>query len=209
MAGLRLVYLKAPQLDELAVRRRIGGTPIRGLHTDERVVFELELTDSNRFVPPGAPLLRSYPVGLPSPDLVSLALQAGEHSRFRTDPIFPEAAFLRLYSEWIRRSTLREVCSEVLVADAPSSVASNILGFVTVTCSNDTSSVGLIAVRPDARGGGLGKALLAGAIDAAQRTRCSRIRITTQQSNEAACALYRKLGFSPIARSFVHHLWFA
>jgi GNAT superfamily N-acetyltransferase len=53
-----------------------------------------------------------------------------------------------------------------------------------------------VYVAADARGGGLGRALLAAAVECARARGCRRIELHTAERNEAAVALYRSAGFS-------------
>jgi ribosomal protein S18 acetylase RimI-like enzyme len=66
-------------------------------------------------------------------------------------------------------------------------------------------------VSPDARRGGLGRALVAAAIDRARERGCGRIALDTAERNEAAVALYRSFGFSDEAyeggRAMLMRLW--
>lgn len=206
-AGLRLVYLQCPALTPHALAHLVEAANLSGVHTDDRVTCEKRLTGSPSSPIPQAVRLRSYPVGPPSLALVSLGLQAGTLSRFRLDPRFPEPAFVRLYSEWTRRSTLREVCSDVLVAEPYPSANPELLGFVTVATNGGAASVGLVAVDSSARGHGVGAALMSGAETAAYEAGCPTIRVVTQHSNEAARRLYLRAGYAIVQRSFVYHLW--
>jgi ribosomal protein S18 acetylase RimI-like enzyme len=51
-------------------------------------------------------------------------------------------------------------------------------------------------VAPDARRGGLGRAMLHAAIERARARGCRRIELDTAERNEAAMSLYRSFGFS-------------
>jgi ribosomal protein S18 acetylase RimI-like enzyme len=51
-------------------------------------------------------------------------------------------------------------------------------------------------VREDARGRGLGRALVAAALDVARERGCRRIQLDANEDNTAAQALYRSFGFS-------------
>lgn len=51
-------------------------------------------------------------------------------------------------------------------------------------------------VEDEARGAGLGRALVAGAIDAARARGARRMELDTNERNEAAIALYESFGFS-------------
>jgi ribosomal protein S18 acetylase RimI-like enzyme len=66
-------------------------------------------------------------------------------------------------------------------------------------------------VSADARRGGLGRALVAAAIDRARARGCGRIALDTAERNEAAVALYRSFGFSDEAyeggRAMLLRLW--
>lgn len=207
-SGVELVYLKTSEVSAQSLRGLRDAVTGVSLYSDERAVFERSLDSALPPTPPSANVrLRSYPVEAPSAELVSLAVGAGEHSRFSKDPRFPEAAFLRLYREWIRRSTLREVCFEVLVAEPEPATSTELLGFVTVAQAENVANVGLIAVAAHARNRGVASALMSGVERVARDKNCTTVRVVTQQSNEAACRLYLSAGYNLVARSFVHHLW--
>ena len=53
-------------------------------------------------------------------------------------------------------------------------------------------------VSDEARGQGVGRALVQGVIELAKERGCRRIELDTNESNEAALALYESLGFSAI-----------
>jgi ribosomal protein S18 acetylase RimI-like enzyme len=66
-------------------------------------------------------------------------------------------------------------------------------------------------VAPAARRAGLGRALVAAAIDRARARGCGRIALDTAERNEGAVALYRSFGFSDEAyeggRAMLLRLW--
>jgi len=53
-----------------------------------------------------------------------------------------------------------------------------------------------IFVREEARGAGLGRALVEAALDRARRRGCARIELDVNEANRPALALYESLGFS-------------
>lgn len=70
-----------------------------------------------------------------------------------------------------------------------------------------------LAVHPVAQGMGIGRLLLADAIDYAQRSQSDALRLNTQTSNRHSLALYRSFGFHPtgqvtpvFARTVTHEL---
>src|SRR5881392_3780121 len=56
-------------------------------------------------------------------------------------------------------------------------------------------------VRETARGAGLGAALVSLAIERARERGCRRVELDTNESNDAALALYRRMGFSERSKS--------
>jgi len=52
-----------------------------------------------------------------------------------------------------------------------------------------------VRVRDDFRGGGLGAAMLAWAIDEARRRGCALVQLTTDKSRTSAHRFYERLGF--------------
>ena len=58
-----------------------------------------------------------------------------------------------------------------------------------------TLGIGLV---PEARGRGIGRRLMAAALDHARQIGLSKVELTVYESNEAALALFRHQGFEPI-----------
>lgn len=57
-----------------------------------------------------------YTAAAPDSELLSLALNSGEFSRFKLDPLFSAELFEKLYTRWITRSVRKEIAWQVLVA---------------------------------------------------------------------------------------------
>lgn len=64
----------------------------------------------------------------------------------------------------------------------------------------DDVQVNNIAVRPDCRGQGLGEALMRFAIDKVRTAGAAFMTLEVRESNKAAVALYRKLGFEVLGK---------
>ncbi len=64
-----------------------------------------------------------------------------------------------------------------------------------------------LAVRPDAEGQGLGRALIHDALRWLRRRHASRIMVNTQERNQRALSLYRAIGFEPEPSGLVVLEW--
>lgn len=136
-------------------------------------------------------------------ELLALAFEAGTHSRFRTDERFGEGAFERFYRTWVENSLARRIADHVLVCRDGERTS----GFATLRIEGREASVGLIAVRADARGRGTGRRLIDACKRTAARSGARTLKVATQQANEGACAFYRRCGFRLSARTAVYHCW--
>jgi ribosomal-protein-alanine N-acetyltransferase len=71
-------------------------------------------------------------------------------------------------------------------------------GFVLARVTADEAEILTLAVAPQARGKGLGRALLSAAIGEAQRRGAGAIFLEVGSDNPAALALYARLGFANV-----------
>jgi len=221
--GCRLVYWFADPACEPseALLREFSG-----MQVDRRVTFRRALpVVAGGGMPPGgssAPSglsLEVWPVGEPSPSLVSLALEAGIHSRFARDPRMPIACFRTLYEAWIRNSTRHQIADMVFVGSNP---RDDLVGFITVGLRDapgapvaegmereaaPVGSIGLVAVAGHARRRGVGRWLLRSACDWVAQAGGRAIEVVTQGDNGPAMALYEREGFHQVALSHVYHFW--
>jgi dTDP-4-amino-4,6-dideoxy-D-galactose acyltransferase len=131
--------------------------------------------------------------------LAGLSASGFRRTRFAADPGFPRVAVARLYDVWLRNS-VAGYADAVLVSGAVGAPQ----GFVTLHASGQVARIGLIAVDPAARGGGVGQQLVEGAIQWAADRKCNQLRVVTQGSNTAAQRLYQRCGFL----SATAHTWF-
>lgn len=162
------------------------------LPADIKLTFEKNLSLPNR----KESEIRAY-LGAMTEELMSLALESGIFSRFKTDPGFRNGEYEKLYRLWIKSALERQ---EVLVAG-------DFAGFVTCQNSDNGSSIGLIAVDRSQRGFGWGKRLVKAAENVAIKNGALSLKIGTQEANVTAVALYQGLGYQLIERTYVYHWW--
>lgn len=203
----RLVYVMVPdmqlaerQQQTLAFHQKMQQAGLRPV--DQKIVYEKEV---NNCLKKSRHSQVSAETRIPvSEKLQSLALIAGQHSRFSHDPRFPRHLFTRLYIEWLLKSLTGELASEVLVWLDEFRV---IQGFITIQHRQNVSVIGLIAVDESSRGKQVGKTLLQAAEASTARTGNQYLQVATQLHNQAACSFYENYGFALKTQTTIYHWW--
>ena len=135
--------------------------------------------------------------------LHDLALQSGEQSRFRLDPAIPEERWASLYRLWMDESLAGAKADAVLVRRREGAIA----GMITVSADASNGEIGLFGVAAEARGQGVGSALLADAMRWFAANGCATARVATQGENRVARAVYQRAGFGLQRLVNVFHFW--
>jgi dTDP-4-amino-4,6-dideoxy-D-galactose acyltransferase len=202
--GVRLVYWAAAagRVVPEALLHEFGG-----LLADRKATFQADLSTAPRAdgsPQPGGFRVTEYAEAAVSGRLLRLAVAAGEHSRFRTDPRIPRDKFEGLYESWIRQSVARQLADAVLVAEGEEPGPA---GLVTVAAAGASASIGLIAVEGGARGRGLGALLMHAAHRWMAARGAVRASVVTQLENRAACRLYERCGYVLDGVRNYYHFW--
>jgi len=87
-----------------------------------------------------------------------------------------------------------------LVAERDGAVVGYVVADSTPNFGRDIGHVKDLAVRPDARGEGIGRALLASALGQLRVRGAAIVKLEVRESNEAARSLYASEGFEAIRR---------
>jgi dTDP-4-amino-4,6-dideoxy-D-galactose acyltransferase len=136
--------------------------------------------------------------------LESIAGESYRDTRFWFDRNFPRERVVALYQEWVARSC-RGFADEVLVAETDQGVA----GFVTCHVdAGDKGRIGLLGVRSEAQGRGVGTQLVAAAATYCVGRGAGRLEVATQGRNLAAQRLYQRSGFVTASMHLWYHRWF-
>jgi ribosomal protein S18 acetylase RimI-like enzyme len=147
-------------------------------------------------------LLSSPPAAAPrtlaspddEPELLAIVRENPfEHSRFFRDPRFGREKAAELFELWRRRGLEDHQWFTVIEEG----------GFV--TCSE--SAIQLVAVASRARGRGVGRRLIAGALAELASRGAEDVTVVTQGSNIAAQRLYAGSGFRPTSCALWLHRW--
>jgi GNAT superfamily N-acetyltransferase len=125
-------------------------------------------------------------------DVRSLAATAHLNTRFGNDITLPPDRVAAFYRRWIERDAQQDGWS-VLVATSAGSLA----GYVTHgPTDSGMGSIGLVAVDPELRGGGLGRQLITAAVQAEQANGTAVMHVVTQGGSRGAMQMYQRCGFS-------------
>ncbi|WP_161973697.1 GNAT family N-acetyltransferase [Hwanghaeella grinnelliae] len=128
-----------------------------------------------------------------------VAVEALRWDRFHADPRIDDQAADALKAEWIEND-LRGRADRVFVAEVDGAVA----GFCAMLLRADLAVIDLIAVAPDKQGKGIGRALVAAAVDH-YREQMTAMLVGTQAGNPASVSFYKSMGFQEVKRADTWH----
>lgn len=173
-------------------------TKYNGDLVDTKVVYKKSVT--NEVLKPDIKLYSCLRDGI-SNNILDLALLSGKYSRFKIDENFSDEDFKRLYHEWVRKSISGEIADEVYQFN----VDGITVGFVTVSISNNTGVIGLIAVDKNFQGKNIGGKLLARVNSYLSKRDIHTVNVSTQKQNIEACSFYVKNNFKIFNEQNIYH----
>jgi dTDP-4-amino-4,6-dideoxy-D-galactose acyltransferase len=136
------------------------------------------------------------------PALERISRDCYDDSRFYSDPNFPSDRVASLYETWIRQSC-QGYATAVLVAEIDG------LPQGYISCHlDDPARIGLLGVSAQARARGLGRALLASALEWFGSRGAGSVSVVTQGRNTASQRLYQRCGFLTRSVELWYHKWF-
>ena len=103
-------------------------------------------------------------------------------------------------SAWKRAHFLHEMHKNPWAFNRVMRRGPRLLGYACLWCLDDELRINNFAIRGDARGEGLARALLASILREARGLGCTRATLEVRPSNRAALALYRGAGFVEVGR---------
>ena len=174
-------------------------SPISNLTcVDEKVEFEKQLDSSVDY---DSSSVVVWQEGINN-DLVELAILSSHSSRFKKDTRLNHK-LNDLYTMWIEKSIEGILADYVLVAIENDSI----LGFLTLKMHDAYSKIGLVAVKDEAQGKGIGSHLMRKAFQLTIENEKNLIRVITQKENEGAMKYYAKNGFLIHKKEYIYHYW--
>jgi dTDP-4-amino-4,6-dideoxy-D-galactose acyltransferase len=171
---------------------------LNGILTDHKVTYLMDLTKADL-----SPSVESYQSTTPSDELIHLAYESGNYSRFRADPNLTEEQFQQIYKTWITNSVNRSIAEEVLVINDNNKLS----GMITLGEKNSRGDIGLLAVSAHARGKNIGTTLVHAAQHYFIKHHYQQSQVVTQQNNVPACRLYEKCGYHVEKVEYFFHFW--
>jgi dTDP-4-amino-4,6-dideoxy-D-galactose acyltransferase len=126
-------------------------------------------------------------------------------SRFYFDPRVPPEQTSELYTTWIERSVLEGFADHVLVAERDGRACAYITGKREPT---GQGSIGLVGVGKDARGRGVGIALVHALLRLFAARGVTSVTVVTQGRNIMAQRVYQRCGFLSQSVRLWFHKWF-
>lgn len=180
-----------------------------GLHAflpvDIRVTLEGGVQCETKFASPKGVEVRTF-CASDVPALQTLARASHRETRFFVDSRFPRNRAEDLYAAWIQLECDGRAAT-VLVAVSDTNFP---LGYV--SCHFDDrrrrGELGLVGVAREARGRGVGKALVSAAVHWLSGKGSSKVAVVTQGNNIAAQRLYQRCGFATCEVQLWFHKWF-
>jgi dTDP-4-amino-4,6-dideoxy-D-galactose acyltransferase len=194
----RLVYLKTEpentKLNDFAKRNKI-------FLADKKVTFSIKFSEADNFSESNE--IKDYKHDFVSDDLLKLAYQCGEFSRFKIDKNFKNREFEKLYQIWIEKSVKKEIAEKIFAYYIENSVS----GMITLTKKNNIGIISLIGVDSNFRGQKIGQKLIEQTKNYFKQQNIFKIDVVTQLDNQTACNFYKKCGFKISKIENIYHLW--
>lgn len=197
-SGITLVYWTSDGADDDGQQ---AARALNGFLADRKTTYLREATPLDG---EDGSLAKPYDGPPDDAGLAALAIQSAEFSRFHVDPRMPPDAYRVLYRNWIRNSVLGTIADAVLVTRDGTGT---ITGMVTLGQKNGRGDIGLIAVDGRCRGQGLGRKLVAAALDFHRAAGLTLAQVVTQGDNLAACRFYERCGYHVETVQPVWHFW--
>ena len=137
--------------------------------------------------------------------LQDIVRESYHDTRFFFDTNFPRHLVESLYETWIKRS-YEGYADAVLVAEIDGAP----IGYITCHVNEEsrTGKIGLVGVSSQARGQGVGQALVLSTLEWFSTQGMEKIQVVTQGRNVAAQRLYERSGFLTQSVQLWYHKWY-
>lgn len=171
-----------------------------GLLVDEKVTY---LRNIKNYSTINETCIHEYDYGIFRKELISLAIQSSEYSRFRVDKNFKEDMCINLYTQWISNSVKRTFDDAIYVYEENDVIK----GIVTLKDRKNIGAISILSVDREVRGKKIGTKLVEKVFEHYKNKEIFNIEVVTQKANHRACNFYEKLGFNVKLIENIYHIW--
>ena len=191
-----LLYLRAKPED---TQMNVLAQNFQGVLADEKITFIKKISEENAYKSQAT----LYQSDVLDPQILALALQSGEFSRFSMDKNFQKGEYEKLYTAWIKKSLSKEIAKEIIVYERDNKT----VGLLTIHQEEQKACIGLLAVEKAYQNQGIGKELLVKASEIAHLWNTSHLQVISQKMNSKAVIFYEKAGFQVEKIENIYHFW--
>ncbi|MFN3235339.1 MAG: GNAT family N-acetyltransferase [Gammaproteobacteria bacterium] len=170
-----------------------------GILADDKIIYRLSLDDVK---PERFDNIITYRGDITLP-LERMAHSIGKQSRFYLDENMPREIYKKVYSAWMQNALKREYADEVFVLQENGDPAA----LIVVKEKNGVGDISLLAVDDAYRGKGYAQQLISHAFSYFIGRGFTHAQVVTQTTNQPACHLYQRCGFSSYERQCFYHFW--
>lgn len=135
--------------------------------------------------------------------LLPIAASVHTDSRFFADPEIPREKAAEMFSWWLRRSVGDGFADVVFVAELEGKAVS----YITAKITDGVGTIGLVGVGSEARGQGIGLAMVRRVLEWFAEAGVQKVSVVTQGRNVAAQRVYQRCGFLTASIRFWYHKW--
>lgn len=208
--GICLLYLSI-KADDPHCNYIVEKAQLAGDHVEGKVVYFMELSKSLvsavRHSSSSRIVVEEFLGPVATPQLIKLALSAGESSRFIRDKNINAERFEALYEAWMRNSVAKQAADIVLVARTAELPANEVAGLITIRNHDSQLQVCLMAVTSQHRRSGIGKALMSAAYEWGLNQGKNTLTVATEACNMVARKFYESCGGILMESSNEIHFW--
>jgi len=136
-------------------------------------------------------------------DMISLSIASAAYSRFKIDNNFNTDDYIKIYTEWLKKSVNREMADEVFIHKTKEKID----GIITVSLKEAEAYIGLLSVDELTRGRGIGTKLINSVINYCLLNKVNILKVVTQSENIKASKFYEKNNFKILNIINLYHIW--
>jgi dTDP-4-amino-4,6-dideoxy-D-galactose acyltransferase len=168
---------------------------------DRRILYKMNLISEP--IKHSSKHIKRLNNGKVSNELIDLAIQSAEYSRFKYDNNFTTLEFRRLYEALIVNSVKLKIADSVFVFE----MNNTIYGMATLKHGINNATINMIAVDSSQRGKNIGSMLLDAIKSYLLDIGINEVEVATQKRNLLACRFYENNNFNIKEVINYYHVW--